>query len=198
MRGDASARWVALEVSRLTRSSADWHRLLELCGLADVVIIDEQAIYTPRDYNDRLLLGLKGQMSEAEQYSIRATHGSIRAVRRTRPIGIVGSSSAIARVTATRSSTAYRTSNHSEPMKRWRSVAHMPAGRRDDHADCSESSQIPNRTDPGSDRRQAASAASSSTGARVSAGNIGWTRLAHRVQQSRPSIPGKSAILRSM
>jgi DNA invertase Pin-like site-specific DNA recombinase len=50
----------ALEVSRLTRSSADWHRLLELCGLADVVIGDEQAVYTPRDYNDRLLLGLKG------------------------------------------------------------------------------------------------------------------------------------------
>jgi hypothetical protein len=47
----------ALEVSRLTRSSADWHRLLELCGLADVVIVDEQAVYTPRDYNDRLLLG---------------------------------------------------------------------------------------------------------------------------------------------
>jgi DNA invertase Pin-like site-specific DNA recombinase len=62
---------LALEVSRLTRSSADWHRLLELCGLADVVIVDEQAVYTPRDYNDRLLLGLKGQMSEAEQYWMR-------------------------------------------------------------------------------------------------------------------------------
>jgi len=61
----------ALEVSRLTRSSADWHRLLELCGLADVVIVDEQAVYLPRDYNDRLLLGLKGQMSEAEQYWMR-------------------------------------------------------------------------------------------------------------------------------
>jgi DNA invertase Pin-like site-specific DNA recombinase len=58
-------------VSRLTRSSADWHRLLELCGLADVVIVDEQAVYMPRDYNDRLLLGLKGQMSEAEQYWMR-------------------------------------------------------------------------------------------------------------------------------
>ena len=56
----------ALEVSRLARSSADWHRLLELCGLADVLIVDEQAIYTPRDFNDRLLLGLKGTMSEAE------------------------------------------------------------------------------------------------------------------------------------
>lgn len=61
----------ALEVSRLSRSSADWHRLLDLCGLADVVIADEQAVYTPRDYNDRLLLGLKGTMSEAEQYWMR-------------------------------------------------------------------------------------------------------------------------------
>jgi hypothetical protein len=56
----------ALEVSRLARSSADWHRLLELCGLADVVIVDEQAVYSSRDFNDRLLLGLKGTMSEAE------------------------------------------------------------------------------------------------------------------------------------
>jgi len=61
----------ALEISRLARSSADWHRLLELCGLADVLIIDEQAVYCPRDFNDRLLLGLKGTMSEAEQYWMR-------------------------------------------------------------------------------------------------------------------------------
>ncbi|MCI0574411.1 MAG: recombinase family protein [Myxococcaceae bacterium] len=61
----------ALEVSRLARSSADWHRLLELCGLADVVIVDEQSVYSPRDFNDRLLLGLKGTMSEAEQYWMR-------------------------------------------------------------------------------------------------------------------------------
>ena len=61
----------ALEVSRLARSSADWYRLLELCRLSDVLIIDEQAIHTPRDYNDRLLLGLKGTMSEAEQYWMR-------------------------------------------------------------------------------------------------------------------------------
>ena len=61
----------ALEVSRLARSSADWHRLLDLCGLADVVIVDEQAVYTPRDFNDRLRLGLKGTMSEAELYWMR-------------------------------------------------------------------------------------------------------------------------------
>jgi DNA invertase Pin-like site-specific DNA recombinase len=56
----------ALDVSRLARSSADWHRLLDLCGLADVVIVDEQVVYDPRDHNDRLLLGIKGTMSEAE------------------------------------------------------------------------------------------------------------------------------------
>lgn len=61
----------ALEASRLARSSADWHRLLDLCGLTDVVIIDERAVYMPRDYNDRLLLGLQGTMSEAEQYWMR-------------------------------------------------------------------------------------------------------------------------------
>jgi DNA invertase Pin-like site-specific DNA recombinase len=61
----------ALEVSRLARSCADWHHLLDLCGVADVVIADEQACYTPRDYNDRLLLGLKGTMSEAELHWMR-------------------------------------------------------------------------------------------------------------------------------
>lgn len=57
----------ALEVSRLSRSSADWHRLLDLCGVADVVLVDEQAVYHPADPNDRLLLGIKGTMSEAER-----------------------------------------------------------------------------------------------------------------------------------
>jgi DNA invertase Pin-like site-specific DNA recombinase len=61
----------ALEVSRLSRSSADWHQLLQLCGLADVLLIDEQAVYAPNDCNDCLLLGLKGTMSEAELYWMR-------------------------------------------------------------------------------------------------------------------------------
>lgn len=61
----------ALEVSRLARSCADWYRLLELCGLAHVAIVDEHAVYDPSQYDDRLLLGLKGQMSEAEQYWMR-------------------------------------------------------------------------------------------------------------------------------
>jgi DNA invertase Pin-like site-specific DNA recombinase len=64
-RGDVGAIF-ALDVSRLARSSADWHRLLDLCGVADVLIADDQATYDPRDHNDRLLLGIKGTMSEAE------------------------------------------------------------------------------------------------------------------------------------
>lgn len=75
---------LSLEVSRLARSSADWHHLLDLCGLADVVIADEQTIYAPRDYNDRLLLGLKGTMSEAELYwmRLRLHGGQINKARR--------------------------------------------------------------------------------------------------------------------
>ena len=57
----------ALDVSRFARSSADWHRLLELCRWTDVLIIDEQATFDPTDPNDGLLLGFKGQMSEAEK-----------------------------------------------------------------------------------------------------------------------------------
>ena len=74
----------ALEVLRLARSSADWHRLLGLCGLADVVIVDEQAVYSPRDFNDRLLLGLKGTMSEAELYwmRLRLQGGKLHKARR--------------------------------------------------------------------------------------------------------------------
>lgn len=67
----------ALEVSRFARSSADWHQLLDLCGWGDVLIIDEQGVFDPRDPNDRLLLGLKGQMSEAEKYWMRLRmHGA--------------------------------------------------------------------------------------------------------------------------
>lgn len=75
---------LALEVSRLARSSADWHRLLELCGLADVLLADEQEVYSPNDYNDRLLLGLKGTLSEAEQYwmRLRLQGGKLNKARR--------------------------------------------------------------------------------------------------------------------
>ena len=63
---------MGLEVSRLARNSTDWHRLLEICALADTLILDEDGIYDPAHFNDRLLLGLKGTMSEAELHVLRA------------------------------------------------------------------------------------------------------------------------------
>jgi DNA invertase Pin-like site-specific DNA recombinase len=63
---------LGLEVSRLARSSTDWHRLLEICALTDTLILDEDGVYDPSHFNDRLLLGLKGTMSEAELHVLRA------------------------------------------------------------------------------------------------------------------------------
>jgi DNA invertase Pin-like site-specific DNA recombinase len=63
---------LGLEVSRLARNCMDWHRLLELCALTDALILDEDGLYDPNDFNDRLLLGLKGTMSEAELHFLRA------------------------------------------------------------------------------------------------------------------------------
>jgi DNA invertase Pin-like site-specific DNA recombinase len=63
---------MGLEVSRLARNSADWHRLIEICALTDTLILDEDGVYNPGDFNDRLLLGLKGTMSEAEIHVMRA------------------------------------------------------------------------------------------------------------------------------
>ena len=63
---------MGLEVSRLARSSTDWHRLLEICALANTLILDEDGIYDPTNFNDRLLLGLKGAISEAELHLLRA------------------------------------------------------------------------------------------------------------------------------
>lgn len=63
---------LGLEVSRLARNSTDWHRLLEICALTDTLILDEDGIYDPAHFNDRLLLGLKGTMSEAELHVLRA------------------------------------------------------------------------------------------------------------------------------
>lgn len=62
---------LGLEVSRLARNSVDWQRLLEICALTDTLILDEDGIYNPGHFNDRLLLGLKGTMSEAELHVIR-------------------------------------------------------------------------------------------------------------------------------
>ena len=74
----------SLEVSRLARSEADWHRLLDICGFADVVIVDDQSVYAPKDHNDRLLLGLKGTMSEAELVwmRLRLQGGALSKARR--------------------------------------------------------------------------------------------------------------------
>ncbi|HET8834470.1 MAG TPA: recombinase family protein, partial [Gemmatimonadales bacterium] len=63
---------IGLEVSRLARNNADWHRLLEICAMSATLICDEDGLYDPTDFNDRLLLGLKGTMSEAELHFIRA------------------------------------------------------------------------------------------------------------------------------
>jgi len=87
---------LAIEVSRVARNNAEWYRLLDFCGLTDTLIGDEDGLYHPGLYNDRLLLGLKGTMSEAELHIIRARLlGGIRnkaqrgELRRGLPIGFV-------------------------------------------------------------------------------------------------------------
>ncbi len=62
----------ALEASRLSRSDLDWHRLVDLCSWTGTLLIDEDGTYNPGDFNDRLLLGLKGTMSQAELHFLRA------------------------------------------------------------------------------------------------------------------------------
>ena len=70
---------LGLEVSRLARNNADWHRLIELAALSHTLILDEDGIYDPAQFNDRLLLGLKGTMSEAELHLLKARlQGGIR------------------------------------------------------------------------------------------------------------------------
>lgn len=61
-----------LEMSRLARSNKDWHQLLELCAIFRTLLADQDGLYDPTDYNDRLLLGLKGTMSEAELHILRS------------------------------------------------------------------------------------------------------------------------------
>jgi DNA invertase Pin-like site-specific DNA recombinase len=63
---------LGLECSRLARNNADWHRLLQICAHNDTLICDEDGLYDPTSFNDRLLLGMKGQMSEAELHFLRA------------------------------------------------------------------------------------------------------------------------------
>lgn len=87
---------LGLEVSRLARNNADWHRLLELSALTHTLILDEDGVYDPGHFNDRLLLGLKGTMSEAELHVLKARlQGGIRNKARrgelemAPPIGLV-------------------------------------------------------------------------------------------------------------
>jgi DNA invertase Pin-like site-specific DNA recombinase len=63
---------LGVEMSRLARSCRDWHQLLEICALFDTLIADADGVYDPSNYNDRLLLGLKGTMSEAELHILKA------------------------------------------------------------------------------------------------------------------------------
>jgi DNA invertase Pin-like site-specific DNA recombinase len=87
---------LGLEVSRLARNNADWYRLLDLCGLTNTILADEDGVYDPGAFNDRLVLGLKGTMSEAELHVLRARlDGGIRhkaargELRRDLPVGLV-------------------------------------------------------------------------------------------------------------
>ena len=87
---------LGLEVSRLARNNADWYRLLDLCSMTDTLIGDADGIYHPASFNDRLVLGLKGTMSEAELHTLRARlDGGIRnkaargELRRALPVGFV-------------------------------------------------------------------------------------------------------------
>jgi DNA invertase Pin-like site-specific DNA recombinase len=92
---------LGLEVSRLARNSMDWHRLLEICALTATLICDEDGVYDPAHFNDRLLLGLKGTMSEAELHVLRARlqGGILNKARRGElemrpPVGLVYNSDA--------------------------------------------------------------------------------------------------------
>ena len=87
---------MALEVSRLARNNADWYRLLDLAGMTDTLIADADGVYHPGLFNDRMLLGMKGTMSEAELHILRARlDGGIRnkaargELRRALPVGLV-------------------------------------------------------------------------------------------------------------
>src|SRR3954453_18254804 len=87
---------LSLEVSRLARNNADWYRLLALAGMTDTLIADADGVYHPALFNDRLVLGMKGTMSEAELHILRARlDGGIRnkaargELRRGLPVGLV-------------------------------------------------------------------------------------------------------------
>jgi DNA invertase Pin-like site-specific DNA recombinase len=87
---------LSLEVSRVARNNAEWYRLLDLCGISNTLIGDSDGLYHPGTFNDRMLLGLKGTMSEAELHILRARlDGGIRnkaargELRRGLPVGLI-------------------------------------------------------------------------------------------------------------
>ena len=87
---------LGLEVSRLARNCSDWHRLLELCAMSGTLILDEDGCYDPADFNDALLLGIKGTMSAAELHLLKARlHGGIvnkarrGELKKPLPVGLV-------------------------------------------------------------------------------------------------------------
>ena len=87
---------LALEVSRLARNNSDWYRLLDLAGMTNTLLADGDGVYHPGLFNDRMLLGLKGTMSEAVLHVLRARlDGGIRnkaqrgELRRALPVGLV-------------------------------------------------------------------------------------------------------------
>jgi DNA invertase Pin-like site-specific DNA recombinase len=87
---------LSLEVSRLARSNADWYHLLDMCAITDTLLADSDGVYHPALFNDRLVLGLKGTMSEAELHTLRERlEGGIRhkaargELRRALPVGLV-------------------------------------------------------------------------------------------------------------
>jgi DNA invertase Pin-like site-specific DNA recombinase len=87
---------LALEASRLARSSVDWHRLVAICGITRTLLADDGAVYDPREPNDRLLLGVKGTLSEAELFTLRCRLHEGRwnkarrgALSRSLPVGYV-------------------------------------------------------------------------------------------------------------
>jgi DNA invertase Pin-like site-specific DNA recombinase len=86
----------ALEVSRFARNSRDWQQLIEMCRVVDTVLVDQEAVYAPRQSNDRLLLGLKGSINEYELDLLRQRSLSARYEKARRgelivaaPIGFV-------------------------------------------------------------------------------------------------------------
>src|SRR6516225_12472483 len=87
---------LSLEVSRLARSNADWYHLLDMCAITDTLLADNDGLYHPALFNDRLILGLKGTMSEAELHTLRERlNGGLRnkaargELRRALPVGLV-------------------------------------------------------------------------------------------------------------